>query len=469
MTDQTLAQQLAAFAAKTTFDTLPEAVVRSTKERILDSIGIQLAATEEKLADGVIAMVDVWGGTGESGIVGRSGKYPAPSAALVNGTLAHSLDFDDTHLPSVLHPSASIVPATLAMAEATGASGKDAIVAAALGIEICVRIGMGGYLPDKGNVWFEKGWHATSICGALGAAALSAKLLGLDATGIANSFGIAASMASGVIEANRTGGTIKRLHCGWAAHAGITAALLVKNGYTGPPTVFEGRFGLFTAFLDGAFSEDNVVRGLGETWELPDIFYKPYPANHYTHAGIDAALAIRKQLGTVVPAEIAKIELGSATAPLRTIGEPRAEKIRPQSGYHAQFSGPFTVASALMGGGGLGVSFNDFTDAMAKDADRLALAAKVETFVDAECEKTFPVQFPAVVRVTMNDGRVFEERVMANRGGPKNPLSEDELRLKFSINANRLVSEDRANQIASTILSLESQDTVSGLLALCRQ
>ncbi|GIW08914.1 MAG: MmgE/Prp family protein [Dehalococcoidia bacterium] len=401
-------------------------------------------------------------------MVGRAGRYPAPMAAQVNGTLAHSLDFDDTHLPSILHPSATIVPATLALAEATGATGRDAIAAAAVGIEVCVRIGLGGQLPE-GNVWFDKGWHATSICGTMGAAALGAKLLGLGVDGVRNALGIAASLASGIIEANRTGGSVKRLHCGWAAHSGLMAALLTKQGYTGPPTALEGRFGMYNAFLDARFNEANVVSGLGREWSVPGIFYKPYPANHYTHAGIDAALAVRRKYGPLDPEQIERIELGVAGPTLRTIGQPREEKIRPQSGYHAQFSGPFTVATALLGGGGLGVSFDDFTDEKARDPRLLALAAKVELYADPEAEAIYPNQFPAILRVHLRDGRTLEERVMANRGGPDNPLSPEELRLKFTINATRLVSAERAEQIADAILALDERGSPGEIVALARR
>jgi len=192
-----LIETLARFADETTFDQLPSAVVASVKQRFLDTIGICLAASAESLGAGVADLVDVWGGRPESRLINRVGRYPAPNAALYNGTLAHSLDFDDTHLPSVLHPSASIVPATLAIGEAVNASGRDAITAAAIGYEVCVRLGMAGYDPELGNsVFFEKGWHATSICGALAAAAISAKLLNLGSAGIANAMGIAASMAA---------------------------------------------------------------------------------------------------------------------------------------------------------------------------------------------------------------------------------------------------------------------------------
>lgn len=468
MSPPTIAQALAAFAADTTFERLPPEVVHSVKQRVLDTLGICLAAHHAGLGNGVAALVGGWGGCEEAGMIGgRDGRrVPAPQAALVNGTLAHSLDFDDTHLPSVLHPSASIVPAVLAMAEAEGRSGADAIAAAALGIELTVRIGMGGFLEQAGNVFFERGWHATSICGTLGAAAAGATLLGLDAVGIAHALGIAASMGAGVIEANRAGGTVKRLHCGWAAHAGLSAALLVRHGYTGPPTVFEGRFGFYQAFLGGTYDPTPILDGLGERWELPGIFFKPYPANHYTHAAIDAALTIRRGHGLIDPDGVETIELGAARAALRTIGEPREEKIRPRSGYHAQFSGPFTVAAALLGGGGLGVYFDDFSDDRARDPAVLALAAKVTTFVDDECDRLFPRQFPAVLRVRMRDGRCYEERVLVNRGGPGNPLSDDELRLKFTLNAARAVGQDRARALGDAIMTLEHRREVGSLVAL---
>jgi 2-methylcitrate dehydratase PrpD len=458
---RTLGQTLADFAASLTFEQLPAEVVQSVKLRVLDTLGICLASRHFGLADGVQRMVGLWGGAPQAQVIGRGQCYPAPNAALINGTLAHSLDFDDTHLPSVLHPSASIVPAVLASAESAGRGGRDAVLAMAIGIEVTVRLGMAGYLPRAGNVYFERGWHATSICGTLGAAVACAKLLGLDAEGILNALGIAASFGSGVIEGNRAGGTVKRVHCGWAAHAGLTAACLAQQGMSGPPTALEGRFGFFEAFLSGQFDPIPITDGLGAMWEIPAILFKPYPANHYTHAGIDAALAIRRRLNGVVDVnQVERIELGSAASPLQTIGEPRKDKVRPHTGYHAQFSGPFTVAAALQGGGGLGVYFDDFTDAMARDPGRLSLAAKVETFVDAECDTLFPRAFPAVLRLHLHDGRVLEERVMRNR-----VLSEDEVRRKFDLNARLWLAGDAADRVADRVLRLDGLDDVTSIMA----
>jgi 2-methylcitrate dehydratase PrpD len=466
---ETIAQTLAEFAAATAFEDLPPQVVHSVTQRVLDTLGICLAASSFGLADGVADLVGGWGGREESGVVMRVGRYPAPQAALVNGTLAHSLDFDDTHLPSVLHPSASVVPAALAMGEAAGATGAQVIAAIAVGLEITVRTGMGGYLRDEGNVFFNRGWHATSICGTLGSAATGARLIGLGRQGIQDALGVAASLGGGIIEANRAGGTVKRLHCGWAAHAGLVAAQLARNGYTGPPSVFEGRFGFYQAFLDGHYDRRAVLDGLGKRWAVPDIFFKPYPANHYTHAGIDAALAVRREHGGPIEAEqVEEIKLGTAEGALRTIGEPRSEKVHPRSGYHAQFSGPFTVATALTGGGGLGVSFDDFTDERAREPRLLALAEKVETYVDAECDRIFPREFPAVLRVRLRDGRAYEQRVMHNRGGPGNPLSEAELREKFWLNARRVLSPERTEALAGAALALDRAERVVDLISLTR-
>lgn len=447
----TLATRLAGFAADTRFEALPEAVVASVRDRVLDTLGIELASSGRGLGEAALEVARERSGTPRATAVGGE-ALAAGEAAFVNGVLAHSLDFDDTHLPSVLHPSASIVPACLAAAEAAGASDGELITAIAVGIEITVRLGVGGY-ADGVNHFFERGWHATSICGTLGAAASAARLRNLDPTATRDAIGIAASMAAGLLEANRSGGTVKRLHCGIAARAGIEAAQLAAAGYTAPPSVLEGRFGFYQAYLDGAGDQDAVTADLGTRWELPDIHVKPYPCNHYTHAGIDAALEIRARR-VIDPEHITRIELGAAGPALRTIGEPRGEKIRPQSGYHAQFSGPFTVAAALLGGGGLGLWLDDFTDERARDPRLLALAERVETFVDPACDDVFPRAFPAVLRIHFDDGSVEEARVMENRGGPARPLSADELRRKFELNAGLVLPAAAAAELAAIVRGL---------------
>ncbi|MEU8638978.1 MmgE/PrpD family protein [Amycolatopsis sp. NPDC048633] len=463
----TIVQQLAAFATSVRAKGLPPELRDDAARRVLDVFGNSLAATSERPAAAVGALVREWGGTGRATAIGTGDRLPEPSAALLNGTLAHSLDFDDTHLPSVLHPSASVVPAALAVAESRGATGAQLLDAIGVGVEITVRLGMAGYDEELGNsVFFERGLHATAICGALGAAAAAAMLSDVDAEGIADAIGIAASMGSGLLEANRTGGTVKRIHCGWAAHGAVTAAGMARHGITGPPTVLEGRFGLLQAFCGDQSDVDAIVDGLGERWELPGIFFKPYPCNHFTHAGIDAARRLRSR--GVDPAEIEHLELGAPTAVLRTIAEPREDKTRPKSGYHAAFSGPYTVAAGLLGGGGLGVFHDDFTDEAAADPARLELATKVHCVPDARCDEIFPHQFPAVLRARLKDGRELEERVDANRGGPQNPLSADELATKFRLNAARVLPAEVSARITELTYGLAELGDLSELTGLLR-
>jgi 2-methylcitrate dehydratase PrpD len=366
-----------------------------------------------------------------------------------------------------LHPSAAVVPAALAAAEASGATGRELLCAVAAGDELVVRVGMAGYDPELGNsVFFEKGLHATSIAGTLGAALAAAMVYRLGEEEIGHAVAISASMGAGIIEANRTGGTVKRIHCGWAAHAGVTAAELAAYGLTGPPTVFEGRFGFLQAYLDDNANADALSRGLGDSWELSRVFFKPYPANHFTHAGIDAAIQLREE-GLEV-GEIESIELGVASPVLRTIAQPEEEKARPESGYAAQFSGPFTVATALVGGGGLGVSLDDFTDEVVGNPMKLDLASRVRCSADEECNCIFPNQFPAVLRVHLKNGERREARVSHNRGGPENPLSDEELETKFHTNATRALSREDAEDLRTALQDLENVDRVDEITRLAQ-
>jgi 2-methylcitrate dehydratase PrpD len=450
---------LAEFAVGVRDKGLPPELRDDCAARLLDVLGNSIAALEVPAARAVTALVSEWGGRPVATAIGAGARLPEPSAALVNGTLAHSLDFDDTHLPSVLHPSASVVPAALAAAEAHGASGALLLDAIGVGVETTVRLGMAGYDSQLGNsVFFENGQHATAMCGAIGAALASGLVAGLPAERLADAMGIAASMASGLLEANRTGGTVKRVHCGWAAHAGVVAAGMARSGVTGPPTVIEGRFGFLRAFCGDRGDASVIVAGLGESWELPGIFYKPYPCNHFTHAGIDAALRVRA--AGVAVGDIERVELGVASAAYRTVGEPAEAKARPESGYHAAFSGPYTVAAALTGGGGLGVGHADFTDSAAADTERLDLAARVRCFPDPWCDQIFPHQFPAVLRVYLRDGGVIEERVAVNRGGPGNSLSRDELAAKFRMN---VAARADAEALVAAVACLGRAPSVAGI------
>lgn len=463
MAELALAQQVAEFAAASTFDRLPPEVIDSVRHRVLDVLGVCAAATSLPTSHSARAWVREQGGAAQARAVGLDRRVPASQAAFVNGVLAHSLDYDDTHLPSVLHPSASVVPAALAAAEASGSSGRETIAAIAVGLDVCVRLGMAGYdATTQSSVFFEHGQHATSICGAMGGAVAAALLYGLDTDGLTNSLGLAASMAAGVIEANRTGGTVKRMHCGWAAHAAISAAQLVRYGFTGPPTVLEGRFGFFQAWLHGQFDPSAVTSGLGEVWSVPGIFFKPYPANHFTHTAIDAAAQLRVR--GLHADDVESAVLGVAAPTVRTIGQPIEVKRAPDTGYMAQFSGPYAVVVGLLGGTGLGAGLDDYTDELARDPRRRELMRRIDVIADEECTAAFPHQFACRLRVRTRSGEALEAAVMTNWGGPDRPLSYEQLVTKFRDNARRSLAEPDIKRIENAVAGMAELTDVGELV-----
>ena len=457
----TAVAQLGEFAARVA-EAPDERLLADARMRLLDVVGISVAALGTGPANVARSLAGQWGGAAVAGAVGVAERLPAPSAALVNGTLAHALDFDDTHVPSILHPSASVVPAALAAAEQAGAPGRRLLAAIVAGNEITIRLGKAGYDPAINNsVFFERGLHATSICGAVGAAAGAGVALGLNAERIAHAMAIACSMGAGLLEANRVGGSVKRMHCGWAAHSGVVAAQAAQAGLTGPPTVLEGRFGFFQAYCGETYDEHALLGDLGTRWELDACFLKPYPTNVFTHTGIDAAVALRDR--GVRPEDVESVKIAVAAATARTIAQPREAKIRPESGYHAQFSGPFTFTLALRGGSGLGVYLDDFTDAAVADPVNLDLASRVEHVADPRCEEIFPQHFPSIVRLRTKDGSELVEEVLANRGTRSRPLAECEVRLKYDLNSRAL--GQRAEVLAQRIAGLAELPDVRGLLS----
>ncbi len=443
---------------------VPPEIRAGIPSRIVDIVGIAVRACPLDTSRAATGFALAQQSGHQATAIGAGQRMAAAEAAFVNGVLAHSLDYDDTHLPSILHPSASVVPASLAVAEWREATGAALVDAVAVGLEVAVRLGMGGYDPAaRQSVYFERGLHATSICGAVGSAAAAARLLEADDERIADAMGIACSMASGIIEANRAGGTVKRLHCGWAARAGVTAAQLAVRGFTGPPTAIEGRFGLFRALLGDGAAAGAVTADLGQRWEADRIFYKPYPANHFTHTAIDAAIGLRRR--GLEADDIASATLEVAPPTVRTIGEPIDTKQKPETGYHAQFSGPYTVTAGLLGGNGLGVGLADFSDTLARDPARRKLMSRIDVAGDPSLMTIYPWQLPARLTVTTTDGATLVEEVLANRGGPDDPLSEEDLATKYRDNIAGLVADDAAQEVYDTLAGVDAVPSAAGLLS----
>lgn len=455
----TLAEDLAEFAVGVDTDGIPVHVLANAKDRILDTVAVAVGAVERSEAGSAAhRYVLASGGHPEATLLPHGRRLPAASAALVNGTYAHSLDFDDSHLPSLLHPSAPMVPALLAQAEAVGATGRELLAALVVAYEINCRLGMAQFDPElRTSVMFERGQNATSIIGAVAAAAGCARLLRLDRLRATHSLATAAGMAAGLRESHRRGGSVKQLQCGWAAHSAVSAAALAAHGVTGPATVLEGSFGLFSAHCGDRWRPAEVSHALGQEWETPKIFFKPYPCNLFTQAIVDAALDMKHR--GLRPRDVAHVVIGTAEPSWRTIGDPIERRRRPLTPYAALSSAPFVFATAMVGGGGLGVGLEDFSDEALADPARQSVAGVCDVVVDDMCTDIFPRQLAAVVTVTTVGGSRLESRVMQSRGGPGRPLSDEELERKVRMTAGR-----HAQSLQSAVAALDHSHGVDRVL-----
>jgi 2-methylcitrate dehydratase PrpD len=449
----TASQQLAEFVAALRYEDLPPDVVEAAKRHMLDAVGVALAASALGAGAPVIEMTRSWAGARESSILGYDFGAPAPWAALANGTLTHALDYDDTHVESVVHPSAFVMAAAFAVAEEIGASGRDVITAAVAGYEVATRIGAAA--PGRFHV---RGQHTTGLCGTFGAAAVAGRLWGLTADEIAQAFGIAGSQSSGLFAYLADGSETKRFHAGWAAHGGIVAADLARRGFTGPSTIFEGPHGLYDAFLAGEEPDRaRLVRGLGTEWETTRIAIKPYPACHFVHAFMDAGVE-----AGVKWADIEEIVCYITPAAIGIVAEPRAPRLHPATTYAAQFSLPFAVASAIVGGRD---SLEYFGEDARSDRRVLTLAERIHHQPDPSLP--FPKTYGGRLKVNTRGGRTIEVDELVNRGHPDRPLSDEELASKFLRNA-RMRLETRAARRALTKLQriehIEKIETLTSAL-----
>ena len=451
------AKVLGEWAARLRAEDIPPAVRDNAALRVLDTIGCALAGAREEHAPSVLALVSRWGGPGLSTVWGTTLTAAPPQAALANGALAHGLDFDDTHADSVCHASAVLVPAVLALAESERLGGRDALTALVAGYEAMIRIGMAA--PGR---FHERGWHATAVCGAFGAALAAGKSLGLDASRLTAAVGIAGSMASGVMEFLEDGSWVKRLHPGWAAQSGIQAAALAQEGFTGPATALEGRLGFYRAALGDAPDIAKQLKNLGDEWETVRSSFKLYPCCHLNHAYLDAVASLKRAEG-FRPEQVEEVECLVPAGEVPIVCEPAAAKLRPRSPYDAKFSLAFCVAAALVGDR---VGIGTFTEEGIREPGALALAARVRFTVDPS--SPYPRTFPGWVKVRLRDGRMLEAREESQRGGPEMPIAPDEVIAKFRDNAARLMPPARVEALESAVLGMERARNLGPLLALCR-
>jgi len=452
----TISEKLASFVNELRYSDLPAAVASNAKLRVLDTVGVCLASVGMPYAEALFDLCAEQGGPQKAIAYGKTLRMPETWAVLYNGSLAHGNDYDDTHSRSIVHIGGAVVPTALALAESLGRTGPETLTAIVAGYEVAARIGMAA---SKG--FHAQGFHPTGVCGAFSAAATAAKLMGLSSAHIAHAFGIAGSQASGSLEFLADGAWTKRMHPGWAAHAGVIAAKLANKGYTGPRHTFEGRYGLYKLYANTVEPDLTLATAcLGREWEILNTDFKPYPCGHISHPYMDCALRLRNEVG-VVPGDIQAIELRVPAAAVPILCEPAAAKRRPESSYAARFSLPYAVAVMLVDGKG---GIDAFAESEIRRPELLDLCAKTKYVIDDTLP--FPQAFPGWVVITRNDGTRVDARMDYSRGSRENPMTEPELFAKFEPNAVRAIPDTQAQELWDAGLQLERLDSIVPFSAL---
>jgi 2-methylcitrate dehydratase PrpD len=451
-------QSLAPWFSRLVLDDVPSDLVAYAKLRILDTLGVALAASSLEYGKVIRDAAQALGGEGGSRIVAFGDRVAPAWAAMANGMLAHALIFDDTHNESIVHPSSPLLSTALAVGEAVDCRGEEALTAFIGATEILCRIG----LVARGG-FHKAGFQPTAIMGPVGAAFLASRLYGLDEAKMVNAAGLTGSFASGITESWTDGTWAQLLHPGWAAHSGIAAALLAKSGYSGPATVLEGRFGLFKTHVqqpDAEFAWNRVLADLGTQWESRRISFKPYPCAHVIHPFLDAMLALHRD-GLRAP-DVQRAVCPIAEYMIRVVCEPVDEKRRPASDAQARTSLQYSLAEALVRGKLDALGYRP--DAL-RDRSILDLADRIEYTVDA----TAPTSrhFKGWVIVHTHDGRVLERIEPFNRGSPDNPLSEADVVRKFEGNAALALLGARIGDLLSIVMNLEKQRSLAPLMRAC--
>ncbi len=448
---QSVAQAYAEWAAALTADAGPAAARAAAGTALLDVAGLCVAA---RRTDYVHAVLAAWDGDGPCTAIGHVRGLDTAGAALVNGTAAHGEDYDDTFEGTPVHTGAVVIPAVIAACERHGRSGGDALCGIVAGTELMCRMA----LVTPGAI-HRAGFHPTAVIGALGAAAGVGAALGLTPRQITDAIGVAGSLAAGIIEYLAEGTWTKRLHAGWAAQCGVRAALLGRHGFLGPRTVLEGEHGFFRAFTEAAGEPDfgAVTQGLGETWRMPQIAFKPYACGTMAQPFIDCAIALSRE--GVGAGDIGAIVCKVGEGTVHRLWEPLAEKRAPSTPYSAKFSVPFCIAVGFVEGA---AGLAQFTEKTVSDATILGLAARIGYEIDPANE--YPRNYSGHLRVTLGDGSVREIEKPHLRGGAREPLTPAEIAAKFHANtAFGGWPEDRAQRLEATCAALFDAPGLSGL------
>jgi 2-methylcitrate dehydratase PrpD len=411
------------------------------KRSILNFFATAIGSAYDPAVTSALRTLSSFSGAATSAIIGRPERFDALAAAFVNAISANLLDFDDTHLETIIHPAAPVAAPVLALAQARGFSGRDVLIAFILGVEVECRIG-----NAVSPAHYARGWHITSTCGVFGAAAACARLLGLSADGIGNAIGIAASQSAGIVENLPT--AAKNVSVGNAARNGLFAALLAAEGYAASARAIEGPLGWARAMGDEPDLE-RLVGGLGRTWEIAKNTYKPYPAGIVFHAVIDACFKLRARLDQRLDGIVSVTVQGSALLLARGDRPVRNDRDARVSIHHC------AACALLLGAAGV----PEFSAAIVFQTDIVALRQKVRAQLDVALRDG-----AARVSIELASGEILSETVMAARGSLADPLSDLDIEAKLHDCSRLSGTSWNANVIIEDVWRLDGIADISRLM-----
>ncbi len=444
-----ITRELGLFSSNVSFDGLSAEVVDRVRYLALDFLAVASRGSIEDSSQPVFRLVKQLGaGREEAVLVGTRTRLAYEYAALANGISAHALELDDVNNEASLHPGVVIFPVAFALCEKLELDARRFCEAVVAGYEVDVRIGKGAMPVHH----YARGFHPTGTCGAFGAAAAAARLMGLDASQTINALGIAGSQCAGSMEYLTRGVWSKRFNPGWAAHAGIIAAGLAREGFTGPDTIIEGKYGFLHGHSD-APEPQRVLEGLGDSYEILRTSIKPHACCRYMQSPIDGVLKIVREQ-QLKPEDVDQVEVGMLKAGYGLAAEPIDAKLNPVGMVDAQFSMPFGAAAAILYGR---VSLDQFSPEHLASTSLKELMKRVRCVQDPELDKEFPRKWPARVSISTRGGRRFEAFVEYPKGDPENPLSWDEMIEKFHSLASAVYTDSHREEIVNKIRKMDKE------------
>ena len=458
----TIAYKLGRFICDTRYEDISQEALWRGKMCILDMLGVIMAAWPEESSQIVYRWLTRHSSSPESSVLGSDFKLPAAHATMMNSMMAHSLELEDhhSHKRSLNHPGVCTIPAALAIAERERKNGREFLTAVVLGYEIGSRISAATKL---GTLNLQRGFHESSVVGPFSAAAVAGKLLGIAPEVYTHAFGICGSMLAGSMEFKSSEAWSKRLQVGNAGRNGVMAVELAVDGFTGPPTVFEGKHGFYHSYVHaGNYDLGKITPGLGESWDIAHIQYKPYACAGVLHSAMTAALKARENPGFDID-RIQSIRVRTATKVKEEYAEPVHQKIAPLNPVGAQFSLQYSVAVMLVKGKALLAEFSPET---IRDPQVLRMAERIIPETAAEIDAGWPGVDPTELILTFDDGQEITVRVEEAKGDLANPVTDSELLDKFRELTAPYLAPERINQVIDMCQQIERVDNINHLTRL---